>query len=263
MTGFIDSHVHLADPQFDADREAVIARARDAGAAGLVCIGESIARAEAARGIAEAHPGFVWWTAGVHPHDAAGYDAARDEPAIRACLAAGAVAVGECGLDYHYDHSPRPVQRRVFASQLALAAEAGRAVVVHSREAADDTAAMVREAGAAGIRGVLHCHTGPATLAEAALEAGWGISFAGVITFKKWDDHALLRLVPDDRLLVETDAPYLSPVPDRGKRNEPARLPLTIATLSRIRGTAPSSLAALTALNTRRLFGLGAGVSGR
>lgn len=258
MLGFIDSHVHLADPQFDADREAVIAHAREAGAAGLVCIGESLARAEIARDIAAAHPGFVWWTAGVHPHDAAAYDATRDEPAIRALLAAGAVAVGECGLDYHYDHSPRAKQRRVFASQLALAAEARRAVVVHSREAADDTAAMIREAGAAGIVGVLHCHTGPLPLAEAALEAGWYVSFAGVVTFKKWDDRALLRAIPPDRLLVETDAPYLAPVPHRGKRNEPAFVPFTIAALAVARETTPISLAAETAANARRLFGLSA-----
>lgn len=257
MTGFIDSHVHLADPQFDADREAVIARAREAGAAGLVCIGESLARAHAARAIAEAHPGFVWWTAGVHPHDAAGYDPARDEPAIRECLAAGAVAVGECGLDYHYDHSPRLVQRRVFASQLALAAEAGRAVVVHSREAAEDTAAMVREAGAAGILGVLHCHTGPVALADAALEAGWCISFAGVITFGKWDDTALLRAIPDDRLLVETDAPYLAPVPHRGKRNEPMHVPQVIAALAAARQATPEFMTSVTAANAARLLTLG------
>lgn len=257
MTGFIDSHVHLADPQFDGDREAVIARARDAGAAGLVCIGESLARAHAARAIAEAHPGFVWWTAGVHPHDAAGYDPVRDEPAIRECLAAGAVAVGECGLDYHYDHSPRLVQRRVFASQLALAAEAGRAVVVHSREAAEDTAAMVREAGAAGILGVLHCHTGPVALADAALEAGWCISFAGVITFRKWDDTALLRAIPDDRLLVETDAPYLAPVPHRGKRNEPMHVPQVIAALAAARQATPEFMTSVTAANAARLLTLG------
>lgn len=257
MTGFIDSHVHLADPQFDADRDAVIARAREAGAAGLVCIGESLARAHAARAIAEAHPGFVWWTAGVHPHDAAGYDPVRDEPAIRECLAAGAVAVGECGLDYHYDHSPRLVQRRVFASQLALAAEAGRAVVVHSREAAEDTAAMVREAGAAGILGVLHCHTGPVALADAALEAGWCISFAGVITFRKWDDTALLRAIPDDRLLVETDAPYLAPVPHRGKRNEPMHVPQVIAALAAARQATPEFMTSVTAANAARLLTLG------
>ncbi|MCU0622756.1 MAG: TatD family hydrolase [Gemmatimonadaceae bacterium] len=256
MSGFIDSHVHLADPQFEADRDAVIARAREAGAAGLVCIGESIARAHAARAIAEAYPGFVWWTAGVHPHDAADYVAERDEPAIRDCLAAGAVAVGECGLDYHYDHSPRPRQRQVFASQLALAAEAGRAVVVHSREAAEDTIAMVREAGAAGIRGVLHCHTGPAALAEAALDVGWCVSFAGVITFRTWNDPGLLRMVPDDRLLVETDAPYLAPVPYRGTRNEPHHVPRTLDVLAQVRGTTAGHLETVTADTARRLFAL-------
>jgi TatD DNase family protein len=234
----------------------VIDRARSAGAAGLVCIGESIARADAAKAIAARHPGFVWFTAGVHPHDAADYVPSRDEPAIRALVADGAVAVGECGLDYHYDHSPRPKQRAAFASQLAIAGETGRAVVVHTREAVDDTAAMVAEAGRAGIRGVLHCFTGPRHLAETALDAGWCISFAGVVTFKKWEEDALLAAIPSDRLLVETDAPYLAPVPMRGKRNEPSWVVHTIAKLAAVRDTSPEQLAAASAANARRLFAI-------
>jgi TatD DNase family protein len=234
----------------------VLQRLRDAGGDGVVCIGESLEAAARARAVASAHPGFVWWTAGVHPHDAAGYDPIRDASAIRDALAGGAVAVGECGLDYHYDHSPRALQRRAFADQLAIAQAAGRAVVVHTREAEDDTAAMVREAGNAGIRGVLHCFTGSHALAGEALAAGWYVSFSGIITFKKWGDDALLALVPDDRLLVESDSPYLAPVPYRGKRNEPAWCAYSVQRLARARDVDPAHVAALTGANARRLFGL-------
>ncbi|NUQ94518.1 MAG: TatD family hydrolase [Gemmatimonadaceae bacterium] len=256
MPGFVDSHAHLADPAFDADRAAVIERARAAGAAGVVCIGESIEAAARAREIAVAHPGFAWHTCGVHPHDAAGFDPVRDGDAIRGELARGAVAVGECGLDYHYDHSPRDLQRAAFAAQLAIAGHAGVPVVVHTREAEADTIAMVREAGVAGILGVLHCYTGSHALAEVGLAAGWYVSFSGIVTFRKWDDLDLLRLVPADRLLVESDAPYLAPVPNRGKRNEPAWVAHTVARLAEVRGDDPLALAASTAANARRLFNL-------
>ena len=256
MTGFIDSHTHLADPAFDADRDVVIGRAREAGAEALVCIGESIAAAERARGIAAASPHFVFWTAGVHPHDAATFDAERDIPAIRAQLEAGAVAVGECGLDYHYDNSPRELQVAAFRAQLELAAERGSAVVVHTRDAVDDTAALVVEAARAGVRGVLHSFTGPVELARVALDAGWYISFSGIITFRKWDDDDLLRLVPEDRVLVESDAPYLAPVPHRGKRNEPSFVPRTVERLAAARGAPPASITAITAANAHALFRL-------
>ena len=253
----IDSHAHLADAAFDADRDDVVARARDAGLDGIICIGETLAAASRARDIARGAHGAVWWSAGVHPHEAHSFDPSRDLPAIREHLAMGAVAVGECGLDYHYDHSPREQQRLAFAEQIALAAEVRRPVIVHTREAEEDTTALVSEAGRRGVRGVMHCFTGSHALARAALDAGWFISFAGIITFKRWTDDALLRLVPDDRLLVETDAPYLAPVPHRGKRNEPAHLPLTIARLATARGATPDRMAQLTAANARELFGLG------
>src|SRR5512140_1619850 len=242
MRGFIDSHAHLADPAFDADRAEVIARAREAGAAGIICIGESIAAAARAQAIAAAHRGFVWHTAGVHPHDAAAFDLTRDAAAIRAELARGAGAVGECGLDYHYDHAPRDRQRAAFAAQLAIAHEQSVPVVVHTREAEDDTIAMVREAGSHGVRGVLHCYTGSHTLARAALDVGWYVSFSGIVTFRKWTDDDLLRLVPEERLLAESDAPYLAPVPNRGKRNEPAWVAHTVARLALARAVDASAL---------------------
>jgi TatD DNase family protein len=254
MTTFLDSHAHLADPAFDADRDAAIQRAREAGAAGVVCIGESIAAARRAQAVAAAHPEFIRFTAGIHPHDAADFDPIRDPEAIAGLLAAGAVAVGECGLDYHYDHSPRDQQRRAFAAQLALARDARKPVVVHTREAEADTAAMVQEAGSSGIVGVLHCYTGSIALAETALASGWYISFSGIVTFRKWSDDALIRLVPDERLLVESDAPYLAPVPHRGKRNEPAWVSFTVARVAAARGVDAGALGALTLANARRFF---------
>ena len=256
MPPFTDSHVHLADPAFDADRDAVIAAARAAGAQALVCIGETPAAADRARSIAVAHPGFVWHTAGMHPHDAAAFDLRRDLLRIGEQIDQGAVAIGECGLDYHYDHSPREVQREVFGAQLRLAAETGKPVVVHTRDAADDTAAMIREAGSAGVRGVLHCFTGPVTLAEVALESGWYVSFAGVVTFRKWTADELIRSIPADRILLESDAPYLAPVPMRGKRNEPAHVALTLARVADVRSLDVDTMGELVVANAVRLFGL-------
>ena len=256
MTGFIDSHAHLADSAFDSDRDSVLDRLRQAGGRAVICIGESLVAAERGAALAGRHPGFVFATAGVHPHDAASFDPARDVGAIRDFVARGAVAVGECGLDYHYDHSPRALQRRAFAAQLALARECDRPVVVHTRDAEDDTRAMVIEAGSAGVRGVLHCYTGSEALADAALGVGWYVSFSGIVTFKNWLNDAVIRRVPGDRLLVESDSPYLAPVPHRGRRNEPAWVSLTVARVSAVRGVDPVVLAGTTASNAVRLFGL-------
>ncbi len=254
VSGFIDSHVHLADPAFDADRADVVSRARQAGAEALVCIGESIEAAERARGIAAALPGFVYWTAGIHPHDAADFELERDAAAIRAALDAGAVAVGECGLDYHYDNSPRSAQLAAFRAQLEIASERDVPVVVHTREAEDDTAALLRDAAGSGVRGVLHCFTGSLTMARAAIAAGWYVSFSGIVTFRKWTDEELLRFVPSDRILVESDAPYLAPVPHRGKRNEPSFVPRTVERLAMARGATAESIAEVTSANCRALF---------
>lgn len=252
---FADSHVHLASEQFQSDVHEVIARARESGARAIVCIGESPSAARRASDIAAQYPGLIWFTAGLHPHDATSWDEEHAD-AIRALVGEGAVAIGECGLDYHYDHSPREVQRRVFAAQLELARELERPVVVHTREAEDDTAAMLREAAASGVHGVLHCFTGSHTLADLALESGWLLSFSGVVTFKKYTDSALLQRVPDDRLLVESDAPYLAPVPHRGQRNEPSWVPLTVSRVADARGVTPDALGALALANTRRVFSL-------
>lgn len=257
MSSFIDSHAHLADPAFDVDRNAVIVRARQAGARAIVCIGESLPAAERARALAAEHPGFLYFTAGVHPHDAARFDASRDLGAIASAMADGARAVGECGLDYHYDHSPRSAQRQAFSAQLSLASELQRPVVVHTRAAEDDTRSLMEEAAASGVTGVLHCYTGSRELAEAAIAVGWYVSFSGIVTFKKWSDLNLLRLVPDNRLLAESDAPYLAPVPHRGKRNEPGWVRHTVDRLAEARGVSAEVIGDMVTVNARRLFGLG------
>jgi TatD DNase family protein len=198
----------------------------------------------------------VFYTAGIHPHDAATFDPSADIPTLREFMTRGAVAVGECGLDYHYDHSPRDAQRRAFAAQLALAKECNKPVVVHTREAEDDTLAMVTEAGKSGVCGVLHCYTGSHALAQAALEVGWYVSFSGIVTFKKWADDDLIRLVPDNRLLAESDSPYLAPVPYRGKRNEPAWVTQTVARIADARGQLPDHVGRIVADNAKTLFSL-------
>ena len=222
----------------------------------IVCIGESLSAAADAAEIAAANSGFVFATAGIHPHDAAGFNAARDMPRLRELIRGSAVAVGECGLDYHYDNSPRDSQRAAFAAQIALAAETKKPLVVHTRDAEDDTRAMIREARTAGATGVLHCYTGTVALAECAIDAGWCISFSGIITFRKWTDDDLLRVVPSNRLLVESDSPYLAPVPFRGKRNEPAWVGRTIDKLAAARAEDAAALGRVTAANAERLFGL-------
>jgi TatD DNase family protein len=256
VTVFADSHVHLADPAFADEADAVIQRARAEGARALVCIGESAATARRARQLADRHTGFVFFTAGVHPHDAAAWDDTTDVQAIRDAVALGAVAVGECGLDTHYDHAPRDRQLHALDAQLALAADLQKPIVLHTREAEADTADFLKRADVARVRGVLHCYTGSIALAEAALAIGWYVSFSGIITFKSWTDEALLRMVPDDRLLVESDAPYLAPVPHRGKRNESAFVTRTLARLAVVRGQDADALGWQTLRNTKMLFDL-------
>lgn len=253
---FIDSHAHLADEAFDGDRGEVIERARAAGARAIVCVGESPDAAAKAALISRDHPGFVFHSAGVHPHDAERFDSARDIPLIAEQIEKGAVAIGECGLDYHYDNSPRELQRAAFVAQIELAARTWRPLIVHTRDAEADTASMIDEAARERVTGVLHCYTGSHDLAIRAIEAGWYVSFSGIVTFKKWADDALLRLVPDDRLLVESDSPYLAPVPNRGKRNEPGWVRETLARVAGARGTDTVALGQITSRNAVALFGL-------
>jgi TatD DNase family protein len=256
----IDSHCHLADEKFSADLDAVIQRAKEAGLERAMVIlegGNPTEAAQAARVLA------LWpdvrLSIGVHPHMAHEF---ADAPA-RAAAVVGAQltatpcarAVGEIGLDYHYDFSPREVQRSVFRAQVRLARERGLPVVIHTREADDDTLAILREEGGGEVRGVLHCFTGDRALAEAGLALGFYISFAGILTFPRAEDlRTVARAVPQDRLLTETDSPFLAPVPHRGKRNEPAWVPRVVETLAGLHGLAPEAMAERTTRNFHALF---------
>ncbi len=254
-----DTHCHLADEVFEADLDAVIARAREAGLSGAVCILAAGDEAEARRAarVRELWP-EVRFALGVHPHQAKECADApgRADGLVRAGVATpGLCAVGEIGLDYHYDFSPRDVQQRVFAEQLATARALGLPVVIHTREADEDTFAMLAGEGA-GVGGVFHCFTGGVTRARRALDLGFYVSLAGILTFPKATDlHEVAAFVPHDRLLIETDSPFLAPVPHRGRRNEPAYVAEVAARLAALRGLATAALVDATTANALQLFG--------
>ncbi|MGD0668966.1 MAG: TatD family hydrolase [Bryobacteraceae bacterium] len=249
----IDSHTHLDDAQYNEDRAAVIERARAAGVERVLAIGTGSGPPdlEAALRLAGEYP-FVLATAGVHPHDSAKATEATFERLRTLAAHPKVVALGEIGLDYHYDFSPRDVQRAVFSRQLAIAAEAGLPVVIHTREAWADTLEILRREWHG--EGIVHCFTGDAAQARQALDAGFHLAFGGVLTFPKAESvREAARLTPADRLLIETDCPYLAPVPHRGKRNEPAFVAETARRLAEVRGQAVEEIAALTARNFERL----------
>lgn len=251
-----DDHCHLgwegdapADP---ALVDAMVAEARAAGVERLISVGTDAARSAEAVAAAARHPGVVWATVGLHPHDASqgldGLAALLAEP--------GVVAVGECGLDYHYDHSPRDVQRRAFADQVALAQEHDLALVIHTREAWDDTFAVLDTEGVPE-RTVFHCFTGGPDEARACLDRGGHLSFSGIVTFRSADDvRAAAALCPLDRALVETDSPYLAPVPHRGRPNRPALVPLVGAAVAEAMGTTAEAVAEATWANAERVYRL-------
>lgn len=247
-----DSHCHLTDEAFSEDRSAVLARARDAGVTRMVCIASSVMDAEEALRLARAEAG-VWCTAGVHPHEAAEAPADALDAVGRLAGEPEVVAIGETGLDFFYDNAPRPVQRALFEAHLALAAELGLPVVVHSREADGEVAAAIRGAPE-GTRGVLHCFTGGELAFAEARRRDWYVSFSGIASFKSFGAGDLLREVPLDRLMVETDSPYLAPVPNRGKRNEPAFVALVAEAVAGLLDLGAEELARQTTLNARRFY---------
>jgi len=256
----IDSHCHLADRTFAGDLPDVVSRARDAGLERALVILEASNEQEAA----QADRLIAIWpearvAVGVHPHQAHQFqdDPNRAAREVRAQFdrTPEARAVGETGLDYHYDYSPPEVQRAVFRAQLKLALDLDRPVVVHTREAEEDTIAVLRDAGGGALRGVLHCFTGSPELAAAALDLGFYISVAGIVTFPKAEPlRDTIRAVPLDRLLVETDSPFLAPVPHRGKRNEPAYVARVVATIADMHAIEPAEVARRTAANFHSLF---------
>ncbi len=257
----VDSHCHVAEPEFDADRDAVLARAAAAGVCTLVCVGATgpVERNRPTVALVGRHGDVdVFATVGIHPHDAATGDDAAFETLASLARAPGVVGVGETGLDYHYDRSPRAAQRDAFARTVALARAVGRPVVVHVRDAHTDAAEILRTERAADVGGVIHCFTGDRDDARRYLELGFHVSVAGIVTFKNAESlRDAVRTIPADRLMVETDAPFLAPVPHRGKRNEPAHVRTVAEAVAAVRGEPFAAVAAATAANARRLFRLG------
>ena len=245
-----DSHCHLPYEGLE-DVDGHLAAAREAGVGRFISVGTDAAQSAAAIDVAARHDD-VWATVGLHPHDAKeGVDGI-----VSLLDADRVVGVGECGLDYHYDHSPRDVQRAAFAAQIRLAHERDLALVIHTREAWDDTWAVLEAEGVPS-RTVFHCFTGGADEARRCLDLGASLSFSGIVSFKTATDvREAAALCPMDRLLVETDSPYLAPVPHRGRTNTPAFVPLVGAVVAGVKGVDPADVESATWANTARLFGL-------
>ena len=256
----IDSHCHLAGPEFTADLDAVIARARDAGLAHAMVILAADDEPELAQaGEVSGRWPEARFSIGIHPHAAGQF---ADDPAAAAGRVDAAIAnqaltraVGEIGLDYHYDFAPRQAQQQVFREQIGLARQRGLPIVIHTREAEDDTFAILAEASAGDVGGVFHCFTGDRDMARRALDAGFHISLAGIVTFPRAAElHEVARIVPLDRLLIETDSPFLAPVPHRGTRNEPAHVVHVAERIAGLRGETAAAIAAAALDNFQRLF---------
>jgi TatD DNase family protein len=251
----VDTHCHLDDNRFDEDREAVLARARDAGVRAMMTIGTGGGPPdlEAAVRLAEKHD-TVYATVGVHPHDASKADAATPDRLAALLSHPKVLALGEIGLDYHYNNSPQEIQREVFMNQLKLASRAGVPIVIHTREAWADTFSLLEQHWNPKAGGIMHCFSGGPNEANRCLAMGFHLSFAGVVTYPKAVElREAACLTPVDRLLVETDAPYLAPVPHRGKRNEPAYVVETARRLAEVRGEPVETLAAAVSDNWRSL----------
>ena len=253
----VDSHCHLDFPDFEDELGDVIVRARAAGVGTMVTINTEVARFDRVLAIASAHDD-IYCTVGTHPHEAGAEGEKDTGPERLAALATDdkVIGIGETGLDYHYDNAPRAAQQVSFRAHIGAARETGLPLIVHSRDADGDTIEILTEEFEKGPFGaVMHCFTAGRGLADAAVELGFYISFSGILTFKNADAvREIAGAVPADRLLVETDAPYLAPVPKRGKRNEPAYLAHTAAFLAQLRGMTPDALAEQTTANFFRLF---------
>ena len=250
----IDSHAHLDDPRFESDRGAVLQRAWEAGIRKILTIGNGSGPEQMGCGIpiAESHD-WIYTSVGVHPHDAAKVEERHYALMEQLCQHPRVVALGETGLDYYYDNSPRDTQREVFRRQLVLAKKLNLPVIIHTREADLDTQEILRKESPP--RGVLHCFTSGEKLADSALGMGFFISFSGIVTFPNAQPlAAIARRVPSDKILVETDCPYLAPVPHRGKRNEPSFVVNTARFVAELRGIPPDELAAQVSANFDRLF---------
>jgi len=253
----VDSHCHLDSPEFDADRDEVVARALEAGVEHMVAIGTGTGPPDLEAGIrlADRYSAF-YATVGIHPHDAAKASPGDFERLAELVLHPKVVALGEIGLDYHYDFSPRETQTAVFIQQMEIAAAAKKPIVIHTREAWDDTAALLEQHWKPhGVGGIMHCFSGGPAEARRALELGFHLSFGGIVTFPKaLEVQAAAKEAPGERILLETDSPYLAPVPKRGKRNEPALMVHTARKVAELRGQTLEEVSRLTSENFGRLL---------
>ena len=251
----VDSHCHLDFPDFGGDLDAVLARAAQAGVGTMQTICTRVTEFDAVRGLAEAHAP-VWCSVGIHPHHVAEEPAVSTDHLVRMAAHPKVIGIGETGLDFHYDNSPRPEQEASFRRHIAASRETGLPLIVHTRSADEATCRVLREeAGKGAFPGVIHCFSAGPAVAETALDIGLSISFSGILTFKNAEAvRAVARAVPADRLLVETDAPYLAPVPHRGKRNEPAHVRHTATRLAELKGLDAAELARATTANFFRIF---------
>ena len=248
----VDSHCHLDFPDFAAEREAIIARARKAGVVTMLTICTRLDEFEGVRAIAEAYDD-VWCSVGAHPHEAKDHETLTAQDLIALARHPKVVGIGESGLDFHYDLSPRNVQETVFREHIAASRETGLPLIIHAREADGEVARILEEEKPPP--GVMHCFSSGRALAEAALARGFYISISGIVTFRNAEElRAIVRDLPLDRLLFETDAPYLAPVPYRGKRNEPAFVAATAAAVAALKDVDPQHLAEATTANFFRLF---------
>jgi TatD DNase family protein len=254
-----DTHCHLDDPRLHQELDQVLERAKDAGVMRIVTIGcaQDVDSLRSAIDIASAHPDWISATVGVHPHDAKYLDDAFCDAMREAGREPSVVAIGETGLDFHYDHSPRDVQVDAFRKQVGVAKEIGKPLVIHTRSAPEETLQVLREENARDVGGIIHCFSEDAAFAAAALDLGFVSSFSGIVTFKKAVSvQEAARRQPADALLIETDAPYLAPIPKRGKLNEPGYVAHTASKIAELRGEDREALAAQTYENARRLFDL-------
>jgi TatD DNase family protein len=252
----IDSHAHIQGNEYDGEVEAVIERARGAGVEKIIAVGGAgdMSSNTDAIALADSFPD-IYATVGIHPHDAK--DVGTEELRALSELTAHpkVVAVGETGLDYYYNHSPRDMQRRVFSQFIRIARQTGLPIVVHERDATKDAAELLRSEGAGELRGVIHCFTGNYEAACAYLDLGFYLSFTGIITFKNAESlRDVVRKVPLEHMLIETDSPFLTPVPHRGKRNEPAYVRFVAETVAIVRGISVEQVASITSANAQNLF---------
>ncbi len=254
----IDTHTHLDDARYEPDRDMMLARAREAGVETMITIGCDLVTSRSAVAIADRYP-FVYASVGVHPHEVKHVEATWYDELRQLSQHKKVVAYGEIGLDYHYNHSSPEEQRQRFREQIQLARELGLPVIIHTRDAQDDTVRILKEERASEVGGVFHCFSGDAWLAKDALDLGFYLSFSGILTFQNATMlREIAKTVPADRLLIETDCPYLTPIPHRGKRNEPAYVTHVAALLAVIKSDdgirTAEDVGRITSENARRLF---------